>query len=120
MVWKLCFAVSNIQTLPEIFVSLQFLIYKLVVLSLSQICQFCGHLLNKIAQKLCLTSGINKQILLLLFWCMWGCECSVLNGIYLHFKCHIKDTKLADLTEWGSGRITCLRSLCTGWFEELY
>ena len=43
----LCFTVSNIQTLQEIFVSLQFLIN-----SSSQICQFCRHLLNKIAQKL--------------------------------------------------------------------
>ena len=63
----LCFTVSKIQTLQEIFVSLQFLINKLIILSSSQICQFCRYLLNKIVQKLCLTSGINKQILLLLF-----------------------------------------------------
>ena len=31
------------------------------------ICQLCTFLLNKIERKLCLTSGINKQILLLLF-----------------------------------------------------
>ena len=41
--------------------------------SLCQICQVCTHLLNNIWQKLCLTGGINEQILLLLFWCMWGC-----------------------------------------------